>query len=243
MQTKQKRDRIKTQIAGLQRMMQILKAELFSSISDFASNQDHVEGEISNGITDLLVRGDAISPAVQSSYQTFAPRVWVSLGGGNEGAAYMVVAHQTAQIIDALEAGKNHVARLSINPVNIDQASPQWVNLETELDTNGLSCQDGIKLDVVCAFTFTSRESPRGTSSNVDVTLRYETIAGDKFDVRLGSIPVTTIPFQHTIIIEQPFKNIVEMSSISRATIMFELPKSGDYSFNIDYFCIKKLSS
>jgi hypothetical protein len=233
-------NRIRNQLSGMERMIRTLRAEIESQISAYAPDDVAAVGELETGLGKMFAEAAPLAPFSAINYQPFVPGVWVGMDS-EVGECGVTVALKALHSHDPLQ-GNARVARLSLNPVFPLVEKPRWVTLECDADIAALQAAKGLRLDMVSFFDI----SPLNTVAiprNVIIKLRIKKADGT-FTDKLGySVPVSTMPFEHTVLVPDMKTAEIDTAGAKSAHIIIVLPQAGDYTFHMDHFSLKTIGA
>ena len=232
--------RIRTQLTAMERMMRTLRAEVETQISAFSPTDIAAVTEVRTGLAEMFATGAAMSAISAQPYQHFCPGVWIGLDQevGDCGAT---VALKTLHPHDPLEAS-TRVARLSVNPVFPLVEKPRWVTLESTVDIEALRAAKGLRLDIISFFDI----APRNTAQiprHVTLTLRLRRRDGVQSDHLGYRVPVSTMPFEHSMTVAESGMGALHLAEAAEATLIIELPLAGEFTLNLDHFSLKAIGA
>lgn len=216
-------------------MMRTLRAELESQISAFAPAEIERMTEIETGLGALLTTGAAFQAASVVPYQPVAPGLWVGLDP-DAGDCSVALACKTLHPHDPQD-DRQRVARLSLNPVFPLPEKPKWVTLECAVDLAGLRKADSLRIDLISFFAF----APTNTTPIpriVTLNLRLHRPDGSTTDHLGYRVPMSSMPFEHSVRFPAAALATIDLASATDATLIFELPHAGEYTFHVDHFSL-----
>ena len=233
-------NRVRTQLLGVERMARTLRSEIETQISAYAPDDVETVGELETGLGKMFAEAAPLAPFSVVSYKPFVPGVWVGID--NEvGDCGVTVALKALHGNEPMLGGFR-VARLSVNPVFPLVEKPRWVTVECTADLTALQAAKGLRLDMVSFFDI----SPLNTVAiprNVTVTLRLKKADGTATDHLGYWVPVSTMPFEHTVMVADLMKAGIDVTGASLAQVIIELPLAGDYTFHMDHFSLKTIGA
>lgn len=233
-------NRVRTQLSGMERMIRTLRAEIETQISAYAPGDVESASELETGFGTMFSAAAPLAPFSAVSYKPFVPGVWVGMDA-EVGDCGVTVALKAVHGHDPVQ-GNARVARLSVNPVFPLVEKPRWVTVECAADLAALRAATGLRLDMVSFFDI----SPLNTVAiprNVTVTLRLKKADGTATDHLGYRVPVSTMPFEHTIMVADLKKAGIDATGASLAQVIIELPLAGDYTFHMDHFSLKTIGA
>lgn len=233
-------NRIRTQLAGLERMMRTLRAEVETQISSFSPTDIDSVTEVRTGLAEMFASGAAMPAISAQPYEHFCPGVWVGIDQevGDCGAT---VTLKTLHQHNSLD-GSARMARLSINPVFPLVEKPRWVTLESTVDIESLRAAKSLRLDIVSFFDI----APRNTAQiprHITLTLRLHRRDGAQSDHLGYRVPVSTMPFEHSMIVAEIGMGALHLVEAVEATLIIELPLAGEFTLNVDHFSLKGIGA
>lgn len=233
-------NRIRTQLTATERMMRMMRAEVESHISYFSPGEVEKTTEVGTGLSTLLREGKPLESFAAQPYQRFYPGVWMGLDQevGDCGAT---VALKTLHPHDPVEA-MTRVARLSVNPVFPLMEKPRWVTLETATDLDTLRKAKTLRLDMISFFDISPRNGA-AVPRHVTLTLRLRRRDGSTSDHLTYRVPVSTMPFEHSMTVNESGVASLDLVHADEATFIIELPLAGEFSMNIDHFSLKAIGA
>ncbi|MGI3164897.1 hypothetical protein [Pseudooceanicola sp. 200-1SW] len=231
--------RIRTQLSGMERMTRILRAEIESQIGGFDPAALDQETEVPNGLASLFREAAPHSPQAADPYTHFAPGVWIGLDQetGDTGATVAL----KAQRRPTPGGEARGVARLSVNPVFPLARKPRWVTLETDISVAALKTAQALRIECIAFFQIgpgNSAEFPRSVTLN----LRLHRPGGKTSDHLNLRLPVSTMPFDHAARVSAATLAEIELSDVTEATVILELPLAGTYTLHLDHFAVVALN-
>lgn len=232
--------RIRTQLSGLERMMRTLRAEVETQISAFSPNDIDSATEVRTGLAEMFASGTPMPAISARPYEQFCPGVWVGIDQevGDCGAAVTLKTLHQHEPLD----GVARMARLSINPVFPLVEKPRWVTLESAIDIEALRTAKGLRLDIISFFDI----APHNTAQiprHITLTLRLrrrDGVQGDHLDYR---VPVSTMPFEHSMIVAESRMGELPLAEAVEAVLIIELPLAGEFTLNVDHFSLKGIGA
>lgn len=232
--------RIRTQLTAMERMMRTLRAEVETQISAFSPADIAVATEMRTGLAEMFASGAAMPAISAQPYQHFCPGVWIGMDQevGDCGAT---VALKTLHPHDPLD-GSARVARLSVNPVFPLVEKPRWMTLESTVDIEALRAAKGLRLDIISFFDI----APRNTAQiprHMTLTLRLRRRDGAQSDHLGYRVPVSTMPFEHSMIVAESGMSALHLAEAVEATLIIELPLAGEFTLNLDHFSLKAIGA
>lgn len=230
--------RIRTQLTGMERMTRILRAEIESQITGFAAGSVETESEIASGLGALFAEAAPLAPMAADPYAHFAPGVWIGLDQETPGTG-ATIAMRALRRPGVADPARG-VSRLCVNPVFPAVQKPRWVTLETAVPVEGLRAASALRIDLIGFFQIgpgNSAEIPRSVTLN----LRLHRGGGKATDHVNYRIPVSTMPFEHSVRIGAAAMAELDLRDVTEAILIFELPLSGTYTFALDHFAVLAL--
>lgn len=230
--------RIRTQLTGMERMIRTLRAEIETTISGFSPLDVQKIVEVNSGFSRLFDEGSPITPFDARPYKPFFPGVYCGIDE-EVGGCGATVALKALHSHDPFQ-GRLRVARLSVNPVFPLVEKPRWVTVECDVDVNPLRTAKGLRIELISYFEIGSRNDS-ALSREVIFTLRTKAkndVSSDHFGYH---IPVSTMPFEHSIVVPDLEKEAVDLNTTKSATIILSLPTHGNYTFHMDHFSIQTI--
>ncbi|MBT9383263.1 hypothetical protein KM176_05270 [Pseudooceanicola sp. CBS1P-1] len=227
-------DRIRMQLQGMERMIRTLRAEVESQVSSFAPPELAQASLLASGLGTLLAEGAPAAPFAADPYQHFAPGVWIGMDPevGDSGATVALAALPTGP------GNAPRVSRLSVNPVFPLAAKPRWLTLECALDLEALRRARSLRLDMISFFEIGSRniaQIPR----QLTVTLRLQHRDGTRSDHLNRRIPVSTMPFEHSVRVGEAALKDIGFAAAAEAILILELPLAGEFTLHLDHFALQ----
>lgn len=231
-------NRMAIQLAAQQRILRTLRAELENHISRLAPADIGTSREVLNGLSDLFINGRAISPFTANAYEDFYPGLQIGIDPDAAGTG-VTAAVRTLHYRD-LDGGTARASRLSINPVFPFVEKPNWLTLEAACDVPGAQTAKKFQVEIICFFEILQQNTvslPRTLS----LTMRVKHTDGHFKDHLHYAIPVSTMPFEHTILVSEKVVNDMNMAEAEQLVLIFELPLAGEFILHIDYFSLKSI--
>lgn len=233
-------NRIRTQLTGLERMMRTLRAEVETHISAFSPTDINSVTEVRTGLSELFATGTAMPAISAQPYQHFYPGVWVGIDQqvGDCGATVILKTLHQHEPLDGL----TRMARLSINPVFPLIEKPRWVTLENAIDIEALRAAKGLRLDIISFFDI----APHNTAQiprHITVTLRLRRRDGAQSDHLDYHVPVSTMPFEHSMIVAESRMGELPLAEAVEAELIIALPLAGEFTLNVDHFSLKGIKA
>lgn len=231
---------MRTQLTGIERLVRTMGSEVDTLISAYEPANVEAIQEIRSGFGDMFASSGSLMPFAAQAYLPFAPDVWCGLDSevGGSGAT---VALKTLRNFEP-SRGRARVARLSVNPVFPLVEKPRWMTIESGLDIDGIRKSKTLRFDIVSFFQIAPQNNaiiPR----DVRLAIRLKMTDGSFADTFEYRIPVSTVPFEHSILAPNWNQNVSAMDTAASAEVILSLPLAGDYTFHMDHFACCSLKA
>lgn len=232
--------RIQTQLDALERMIRIIRSDLETQASALPGLQISTTSQIKSGLAAVFEKGETLAPIQAQPYDHVMPDVWVGLDQENGSAGVTIAARSIAS--PGIGAAHDRVTRITLNPVFPLQEKPRWVTLETRLDTAETAAAKAIRIDIISSLEI-ARINREEIPKTIGVTLRMTQENGLTKDVFHHWLPISTVPFEHALQIGESALRSAEIGTARNVFCILELPLSGDYAFNLDWFAVNSVAA
>ena len=220
--------------------MPTLRAEVETHISAFTPNNIAIESEMRTGLTDMFASGTPLSAMSVQPYVHFSPGVWIGFDQEVGGCGATVGFRSLRSFTPGVDL--EQVSRLSINPVFPMVGRPRWVTLESSVEIEALRAAKSLRLDIISFFEIAPNnitEIPR----NITITLRLRRRDGTQSDLLGYRVPVSTMPFEHSMNVAESGMMALNLPDAIEATLLIELPLAGDFTLNLDHFSLRSVGA
>lgn len=225
--------RMRTQLTGIERLVRTMGSEVETLISAYEPANIEAMQEIRTGLGDMFSYAGPLQPFLAQAYLPFAPDVWCGIDT-EIGGSSATVALKTLHDFEPSRGG-TRIARLSVNPIFPLVEKPRWMTIECGLDIDAIKKSKTVRFDIVSFFQI----APQNTSiipRDVRLAIRLKMSDVSFADIFEYRIPVSTMPFEHSIHVPNWNQNAAAMDTAVSVEVILGLPLAGDYTFHMDHF-------